>query len=42
MSRNCKVMNSELILVDCKTDWLDIIEIGKDTTVAKLSTTLQD
>ena len=42
MSRNCKVMNSELIPVDCKTDWLDIIEMGKDTTAAKLSTTLQD
>ena len=31
-----------LILVDCKTDWPDIIEMGKDTTVAKLSTTLRD
>ena len=31
-----------LILVDCKTDWSDIIETGKDTTVAKLFTSLQD
>ena len=31
-----------LILVDCKTDWPDIIEMGKDTTTAKLSTTLRD
>lgn len=29
-----------LILVDCKTDWPDIIEVGKDTTRAKLTTTL--
>ena len=29
-----------LILVDCKTDWPDIIEMGKDTTAAMLSTTL--
>ena len=31
-----------LIIVDCKTDWPDIIEMGKDTTAAKLSTTMQD
>ena len=31
-----------LILVDCKTDWPDIIEMGKDTTAAKLTTTLRD
>ena len=31
-----------LILVDCKTDWPDIIEVGKDTTRAKLTTTLRD
>ena len=30
-----------LILVDCKTDWPDIIEMGKDTTAAKLTTTLR-
>ena len=24
-----------LIIVDCKTDWPDIIEMGKDTTAAK-------
>ena len=29
-----------LILVDCKTDWPDITEMSKDTTAAKLSTTL--
>ena len=31
-----------LIILDCKTDWPDIIEMGKDTTVAKLSTNMQD
>lgn len=31
-----------LILVDCKTDWPDIIEMGKDTTTARLTSTLQD
>ena len=31
-----------LIIVDCKTDWPDIIEMGKDTTAAKLSTTMRD
>ena len=29
-----------LIIVDCKTDWPDIIEMGKDTTAAKLSNTM--
>lgn len=31
-----------LILVDCKTDWPDIIEMHKGTTVAKLAATLRD
>ena len=31
-----------LIILDCKTDWPDIIKMGKDTTVAELSTNMQD
>ena len=31
-----------LIIVDCKSDWPDIIEMGKDTTAAKLPTTMRD
>ena len=31
-----------LIILDYKTDWPDIIEMGKDTTVAKLSTNMRD
>ena len=31
-----------LIIVDCKTDWPDIIELGKDTTAPKLIDTLRD
>ena len=31
-----------LILVDCKTDWPDIIEMGKETTAIKLIAILRD
>ena len=31
-----------LIVVDCKTDWPDIIEMGKDTTASKLISVLRD
>ena len=31
-----------LIIVDCKTDWPDIIEVGKDMTATKLSASLRD
>ena len=31
-----------LILVNCKTDWPDIIEVGKDMTATKLSALLRD
>ena len=31
-----------LILVDCKTDWPDIIEMYKGTTAAKLAATMRD
>ena len=31
-----------LIIVDCKTDWPDIIDLGKDTTVLHLIESLQD
>ena len=31
-----------LILVNCKTDWPDIIEMGTDTTATKLTAALRD
>ena len=31
-----------LIIVDCKTDWPDIIEVGKDMRAMKLTASLQD
>ena len=31
-----------LVLVDCKTDWPDIIAMGRDTTATKLAVTLRD
>ena len=31
-----------LIIVDCKTNWPDIIEMGKDTTARKLTIVLRD
>ena len=31
-----------LIIVDCKTDWPDIIEVGKDMMAMKLSASLRD
>ena len=31
-----------LVLVDCKTDWPDIIAMGRDTTTTKLAATLRD
>ena len=31
-----------LVIVDCKTDWPDIIELGKDTTTPKFIDTLRD
>ena len=31
-----------LVLVDCKTDWPDIIAMGRDTTATKLAATLRD
>ena len=31
-----------LIVVDCKTDWPDIVEMGNDTTAPKLAATLRD
>ena len=31
-----------LIIVDCKTDWPDVIDVGKDMTATKLSLSLRD
>ena len=31
-----------LIIVNCKTDWFDIIEVGEDMTATKLSASLRD
>lgn len=31
-----------LIIVDCMTDWPDIVDMGKDTSAVKLTATLRD